>query len=183
MGLMPPKARTRPAAAKPRNREEDNLLGAAFDVAKHRRLLAFHPLPAQFSDGRHVTATQGDTGWPDAVFAGPGGHIIREFKATKGPVKPEQKRWIDTLAAGGADVAVWRPGDLLSGRIERELRAIAKPRRTLAAPGGVSADAIDAEAFRAALERIREADPTSPAARIATDVLRRHAAREVADRG
>lgn len=169
--------------AAPRNREEDELLGATFDVARSYGLLTYHPLPAQFGDGRYTTPAQGDgKGWPDAVYAGPGGHIFRELKATKGRVSAEQQKWIDRLDAGGADVAVWRPADLLSGRITRELTAIKRPRRA-PAPAGVDQTAVDAEAFRAALERIREADPTSPAGRIATDVLtRQHVAKE-ASRG
>lgn len=172
-------------AATTRNREEDELLAGAFDVAKRLGILAYHPLPAQFSDGRYTTPAQGDgKGWPDAVFAGAGGHIFRELKATKGRVSAEQQKWMDRLAAGGADVAVWRPADLLSGRITRELTAIKRPRSTRpATAGGVDQAAVDAEAFRAALEHIRETDPTSPAGRIATDVLtRQHAARE-ASRG
>lgn len=168
---------------KPRNREEDELLGGAFDVAKRLGILTYHPLPAQIRPGRYTTPAQGDgKGWPDAVFAGLGGHLFREFKATDGRVSPEQQTWIDRFDAGGADVAVWRPADLLSGRITRELTAIKRP-RPAPAPAGVDQTAVDAEAFRAALERIREAEPTSPAGRIATDVLtRQHTAKE-ASRG
>ncbi|MFC0504263.1 hypothetical protein [Micromonospora costi] len=146
-----PKQRRSPAAAPTRNREEDELLGKAFDLAQRLGILAYHPLPAQIRPGRYVTAAQGSgaKGFLDSVFAGPGGQLFREFKATDGVVSVEQQRWMDMLAAGGADVAVWRPVDLLSGRISAELNGIRRPRK----PVG------DVDAFRAALEQIRDASP------------------------
>lgn len=156
---MPTAARRTAAAPKPRrtptaptrNREEDELLGKAFDLAQRLGILAYHPLPAQIRPGRYVTAAQGSgaKGFLDAVFAGPGGQLFREFKATDGVVTDEQQRWMDMLAAGGADVAVWRPVDLLSGRITAELNSIRRPRKQPA----------DVDAFRAALEQIRDASP------------------------
>jgi hypothetical protein len=64
-------------------------------------------------------------GWVDEVIGGPRGVIFRELKTATGKVTPEQQAWIDLLARAGMDVAVWRPADLLSGRIITELRAIA----------------------------------------------------------
>lgn len=165
-----------------RNREEDELLGWAFDVASRRGVLAWHPLPASIRAGRIITAAQGDTaGFPDAVFAGRGGVLFREFKATAGRVSADQQKWIDRLTEAGADVAVWYPADRLTGRIDAELRAIARPRRQQPAAGRDQV-ANDLDAFRAALEAIREADPGSPGARIATAALLRHTAKE-ASRG
>ncbi|MCX5066602.1 hypothetical protein OOJ91_12010 [Micromonospora lupini] len=164
MRLMPPTTRRTPAApkvrmpaaAKPdRNREEDELLGKTFDLAQRIGLLAYHPLPAQIRPGRYVTAAQGSgaKGFVDAVFAGPGGQLWREFKAADGIVSVEQQRWMDMLAAGGADVGVWRPVDLVSGRITAELNSIRRPRKPLG----------DVDAFRAALEQIRDASPEAVA--------------------
>ncbi|TDC30073.1 hypothetical protein E1211_24820 [Micromonospora sp. 15K316] len=145
-----PQARRAPASTA-RNREEDELLGTTFDLAQRLGLLAYHPLPAQIRPGRYVTAAQGSgaKGFLDAVFAGPGGQLYREFKATDGSVTPEQQRWMDMLDAGGADVGVWRPVDLVSGRITAELNSIRRPRRPFA----------DVDVFRAALEQIRDANP------------------------
>ena len=64
-------------------------------------------------------------GFPDLVVCGLGGVLFRELKTQRGTVKPEQQAWLDTLAAAGADAGVWRPADLLSGRIGRELAALA----------------------------------------------------------
>lgn len=42
---------------------------------------------------------------------------------------PAQAKWLARLAGGGGDAGVWRPSDLYSGRIGRELAAISKLRR------------------------------------------------------
>ena len=63
-------------------------------------------------------------GWPDWSIRGPRGVLFRELKSQRGRVEPEQREWLDALAAAGADVDVWRPEDLLSGRIAHELTAI-----------------------------------------------------------
>jgi hypothetical protein len=66
-----------------------------------------------------------DPGWPDLVAAGVGGLLFRELKTeTRKPTRAQQE-WLDVLAAAGADAGVWRPSDLLSGRVGRELAAIA----------------------------------------------------------
>ena len=64
-------------------------------------------------------------GFPDLVVCGPGGVLFRELKTQRGTVRPEQQQWLDELAAANADVGVWRPADLLSRRIARELANIA----------------------------------------------------------
>ena len=63
-------------------------------------------------------------GWPDWAIRGPRGVLFRELKSQRGRVEPEQREWLDALAASGADVDVWRPADLLSDRIATELAAI-----------------------------------------------------------
>lgn len=66
-------------------------------------------------------------GFPDDVIVSPRGKgtLYRELKRQGKEPSIEQKSWLDALAANGYDVAVWRPEDLLSGRIARELQAIA----------------------------------------------------------
>lgn len=64
-------------------------------------------------------------GFPDWVFAGPRGVIFRELKTAKGRLSIAQVMWRRALREGGADVDVWRPADLLSGRVARELAALA----------------------------------------------------------
>jgi hypothetical protein len=87
-----------------------------------RKLLdGLPPLLAQHnSDSRRA-----HPGWPDWVIAGPGGVIVRELKRQHLGPTPLQQRWLDYLAGAGLDVAVWRPLDLLEGRIAATLRVVA----------------------------------------------------------
>jgi hypothetical protein len=63
-------------------------------------------------------------GFPDLVCVGPGGVLFRELKREGRNPTPAQQRWLDALTAAGSDAGVWRPSDLLSGRIARELAGI-----------------------------------------------------------
>jgi hypothetical protein len=82
-------------------------------LAKHHGWLVFHPLPAQNGRGQWRTATQGDTGFPDLVLAHHrAGVIFAELKSAIGKLSDRQIRWIGELKAAGAEVYVWRPGDL-----------------------------------------------------------------------
>jgi hypothetical protein len=65
-------------------------------------------------------------GWPDYVIISPKGRgkLFRELKRVGENPSTEQQVWLDMLAANGEDVGVWRPTDLLSGRIVEELRTI-----------------------------------------------------------
>lgn len=69
-------------------------------------------------------------GWPDEVLARPPQLLVRELKTDTGRVTVAQQGWLDALAECGVDVGVWRPEDLRSGRIARELN-----RRGLLNPG------------------------------------------------
>ena len=66
-----------------------------------------------------------NVGFPDWVFAGPSGILFRELKTAKGRLTIAQVMWRRVLRQAGADVDVWRPEDLASGRIARELAALA----------------------------------------------------------
>jgi nicotinamidase-related amidase len=82
-------------------------------LAKHHGWLVFHPLKAQNGRGQWRTATQGDTGFPDLVLAHHrAGVIFAELKSAIGKLSDRQIRWIGELKAAGAEVYVWRPGDL-----------------------------------------------------------------------
>lgn len=85
-------------------------------IAKTLGLRYYHTFQSQHSA----------PGWPDYVFASPKGNgvLFRELKRQgKNPTEIQQS-WIDTLAACGQDVEVWRPEDLFSGRVAQELQAI-----------------------------------------------------------
>lgn len=61
-------------------------------------------------------------GFPDLVLAHPThGVLVRELKREGAQPTNEQVRWIGLLTAAGLNVGVWRPVDLLEGRVERAL--------------------------------------------------------------
>lgn len=62
-------------------------------------------------------------GWPDLVIAGRR-LLFRELKRQDGKVTRAQQDWGGWLIAAGADWAVWRPTELASGRVQRELEEI-----------------------------------------------------------
>jgi hypothetical protein len=59
-------------------------------------------------------------GFPDLVIAGEYGVLFRELKTDKGTLTDAQRQWANRLT--GWDV--WRPYDLASGRIKKELEAV-----------------------------------------------------------
>jgi hypothetical protein len=104
---------------------EDDLLKAVLDMCRLFHLRAAHFRPALSQSGRWLTPVQGDgKGYPDLTIVGSGGVLFRELKSAKGVTSPEQREWIADLDRAAADVAVWKPADLRSGRIEAELRAL-----------------------------------------------------------
>lgn len=67
------------------------------------------------------------SGFPDWVILGPGGILFRELKRESKSPTPSQRAWLALLRGVGLDADVWRPSDLLSGRIGRELAAVTRP--------------------------------------------------------
>ena len=63
------------------------------------------------------------SGFPDWTITGTR-TIFRELKREGKNPTPAQQAWLDGLTAAGDDADVWRPSDLLSGRIASELVAI-----------------------------------------------------------
>lgn len=74
-------------------------------------------------------------GFPDLVLVGTRKTIFRELKTERGRLTLDQKLVGNRLKSSGQDCAVWRPSDLLSGRIAGELAEIAG--KTLRNPGGI----------------------------------------------
>ena len=67
-----------------------------------------------------------EPGFPDLVLVHPQrGVRFRELKKHNGRITRDQNRWLADLLHAGADADTWRPGDLISGRIERELKRAA----------------------------------------------------------
>jgi hypothetical protein len=67
----------------------------------------------------------GARGLPDLILAGPAGVLLAELKTAAGDTSAYQDEWLWTLTAAGARAVVWRPADWASGKIRRELQALA----------------------------------------------------------
>lgn len=94
---------------------EDALTENVREYARGLRMLRYHTHRSQHSPA----------GFPDEVLVGTRGIIYRELKRQDSKPSPVQQEWLDRLTWIGQDAAVWRPADLLSGRILREMQAIA----------------------------------------------------------
>jgi hypothetical protein len=77
--------------------------------------------------GHHDVRSKGNCapGFPDWVFIGARGIMLRENKATDGTASPAQQRVIALLHQSGANVAIRRPADRYSGLYARELAWLA----------------------------------------------------------
>jgi hypothetical protein len=75
--------------------------------------------------GYHPRNSKGSqAGWPDWVIVGTR-IIYRELKSEHGTVSPEQRHVGELITRAGGNWAVWRPSDLLSRKIEKELTELA----------------------------------------------------------
>lgn len=85
------------------------------------KLAAFHGYELRYHthDSRRSAP-----GFPDLVLVSTrrGRVLFRELKTAAGRVSPEQKAWVEALAAAGQDAGVWRPAGLVDGSIVAELR-------------------------------------------------------------
>ena len=93
---------------------EAHFQGSVISVCKLFGVAWFHP---HYSE-RSVP------GWPDLAICGTRGFLLRELKTEMGKLTSEQEKWGDLLKLAGQNWDVWRPADLHSGRIQRELQAI-----------------------------------------------------------
>ncbi len=93
---------------------EQHLQGAVIDLCKLYGIAWYHP----YFSRRSVP------GWPDLALCGVHGFITRELKTERAKTTEEQERWGWMLRQAGISWAIWRPDDLKSGRIQRELLAI-----------------------------------------------------------
>jgi len=85
------------------------------DACKKLGILRFH-----VRDSRGMCP-----GFPDDLLIGSRGVLWRENKRQRGRVTPDQAAVGEALTVLGQDFAVWRPEDWFSGRIARELAALA----------------------------------------------------------
>jgi len=108
-------ARDPRAALMSEDRGPDSLEAHLRKLLDDLGLWAFHP--------RNSKGSQ--KGWPDWVIIGPRKIIFRELKSEHGTVTAEQRDVGERLQRAGQSWKVWRPSDLLSGQIARELTEIA----------------------------------------------------------
>jgi hypothetical protein len=92
---------------------EPELETAVRDLLKEHGLWGYHT-----HDSRRSQA-----GWVDWVVIGRR-VLYRELKSSSGKLSRDQVRVRNLLLAAGEDWAVWRPSDLASGTIARELASI-----------------------------------------------------------
>lgn len=90
---------------------EAELMRAVTELARGLGWICYHT-----HDSRRSEA-----GFPDLVMVRGDRILYRELKTGHGRVKPEQQVWLDALAAADGDATVWRPADLESGEIARDL--------------------------------------------------------------
>lgn len=86
----------------------------------------FHPRTVQTVRGYHLTAYQGESGFPDLVLAHPQrGVLFAELKTDKGRPTVHQMMWRDVLERAGAEYHLWRPKDWPA--IESRLKGKPRP--------------------------------------------------------
>jgi DNA-binding CsgD family transcriptional regulator len=113
-------------AAASRIGEIAHLTPAVLDLCQLLHLRVAHFRPALRADGTWRTPVEGNAeGFPDIVVVGTT-VIWRELKTLGRKPTRKQLEWITDLRAAGQDADVWTGEDLLSGRVERELKAITK---------------------------------------------------------
>lgn len=62
-----------------------------------------------------------EAGYPDLHIVSEADSLYRELKADGKHPEPAQAEWLDMLERQGRNVGVWRPEDMASGRIHREI--------------------------------------------------------------
>lgn len=107
---------------------EQELLDAVLQLAKVLGLRTAHFRPAKTEKGWRTPVAGDGKGFPDLIIVG-SSLLARELKSEQGRLTPEQVAWRGALYVAGLDATEWRPSDWRSGRIERELRQLAQPRR------------------------------------------------------
>lgn len=95
---------------------EDMLMEEIRKRCNNLQLMAYH-----VPDSRLAWAK----GFPDLVIAGPSGILIREAKDRDNTLHPLQRRWGSHFERAGFNWATWRPQDLMTGTIQRQLARIA----------------------------------------------------------
>ena len=100
-------------AQQAKSMSEEDLAAEVVALCKVHAVYRYHPYDSRRSE----------PGYPDETLIGRG-VMWRELKRENGKPTVAQTNVMNALRAAGMDVDVWRPSDLLSGRIAREIAAI-----------------------------------------------------------
>ena len=97
---------------------EEQLQSVVIELAQYHQYEVTYHNP----DSRRSQA-----GFPDLVLVSSFRRraLFRELKTEDGRVRPKQRAVLLAMVSAGLDADVWRPSDLASGRILRELRGAA----------------------------------------------------------
>ena len=92
---------------------EEQLQNHVISTAKARGWIHYQTHDSRRSPG----------GFPDLALVHPkkGLFMLRELKSEKGGFRSMQRDWLNYSTAAGVDAGVWRPADVVSGRVEKEL--------------------------------------------------------------
>jgi hypothetical protein len=88
---------------------EHELLRAVLDLCAESGLHVFHAYDSRKTVGK---------GFPDLVVASPRKVIYVELKSPTGRLTTDQRIWYYQLTAAGVTYHLWRPVDLVTGKIE-----------------------------------------------------------------
>ena len=96
----------------PADINEAQFQAAVLDMARWFGWRTFHPRTVKSITGHHLTAYQGEAGFPDLVLAhGQRGVIFAELKVKRNRLSMHQELWRDVLERAGAEYHLWRPED------------------------------------------------------------------------
>ena len=120
----PPAGLAAVAAAMSEDRGPDSLDAHVRKLMKDLALWGYHVERSLDLDTGRTNVSR--KGWPDWTILGPHGGLFRELKAENGKPSKEQRDVGARLRQAGFDWDIWKPSDLQSGRIQRELIAISR---------------------------------------------------------
>lgn len=82
------------------------------DAARIFRWRTAHFRPARTATGWRTPVAGDGVGFPDLVLLRGPRLVVAELKSAHGTLGPGQQEWLDAFQAAGAEIHIWRPGDL-----------------------------------------------------------------------
>jgi len=100
---------------------ERDLQDQIIQLARLLRWRVAHFRPAMTAQGWRTPVQADGKGFPDLILLRGSRIVVVEVKRQLGTIDPDQELWLDAFRGVGAEVHVWRPSDMRSGSIQREL--------------------------------------------------------------